>query len=299
MSNANHHQKVSVIGIGNMGCALAEALLSAGFSVTVWNRTVSKAKRMVEQGAILADSPTAAALNSENTIVCVTDHEAFVSMIHNDKVATALEGKHLIQLGVVTSEQARQTGSWAETRNIGYLEGSILGMPHNVKNATATLVCSGPKTLFDAVQAPLSVFGNSQLVSETIGSAYEFDKVYYSFVYATFLGFIQGAALAQASGFSIDAYTRIVLERIPAVTENFNSLGGQMANRNHDGEQASLEVWADAYSKSLELCRALDVDDRLPTALMQNFDKAINEGYGDSELSAIFEVLLPKNTAAS
>ena len=299
MTNANHPDTVSIIGIGNMGSALAQALLTAGFTVTVWNRTVSKAQRMVEQGAILADSPAEAAQSSENTIVCVSDHAAFTSVIHNDAVATALEGKHLIQLGVVTAEQARQTGVWAEARNVGYLDGSILGIPDNVKNATATLVCSGSKTLFDAVQAQLSVFGNSHLVSETIGNAYEFDKVYYSFAYATMLGFIQGAALAQASGFSIDAYTSIVLERIPNVSENFKKFGEQIANRNHDGDQASLTVWGDAYAKSLELCRALEVDDTLPAALMQNFEKAKSEGYGNSEITAIFEVLLPKNASTS
>jgi 3-hydroxyisobutyrate dehydrogenase-like beta-hydroxyacid dehydrogenase len=132
-----------------------------------------------------------------------------------------------------------------------------------------------------------------------IGKAYEFDKVYYSFVYATMLGFIQGAALAQASGFSTDAYTSIVLERIPNVSENFKKFGEQIANRNHDGDQASLTVWGDAYAKSLELCRALEVDDTLPAALMQNFEKAKSEGYGDSEITAIFEVLLPKTTSAS
>ena len=62
MTNANHPGTVSVIGIGNMGSALAEALLAAGFIVTVWNRTTSKAQRVAEQGAVLADSPAAAAL---------------------------------------------------------------------------------------------------------------------------------------------------------------------------------------------------------------------------------------------
>jgi 3-hydroxyisobutyrate dehydrogenase-like beta-hydroxyacid dehydrogenase len=299
MSNTNNPGTVSVIGTGNMGSALAESLLSAGFAVTVWNRTVSKAQRLVKLGAILAGSPAEAARNSKNSIVCVTDHEAFVSVIHNDSVATALAGKHLIQLGVVTAEQARQTGAWAEVRNIAYLEGSILGLPNNVKNATATLVCSGPKALFDALQEPLSVFGNSQLVSEAIGDAYDFDKVYYSFAYAVLLGFMQGAALAQASGFSTAAYTSIVIERLPAVTENLKRFGELITDRNHEVDQAAITVWADAYTKSLELCRALKVDDTLPTALMQNFEKAISAGYGDSEISAIFEVLLPKTGSAS
>ena len=295
MTNSNHPATVSVIGTGNMGSALAEALSMAGITVTVWNRTISKAERMVEQGAVLADSPAAAALASDNTIVCVTDHQAFASVIHNDEVATALEGKRLIQLGVVTAEQSRLTANWASARNIGYLEGSILGIPDYVKNATATLVCSGPKALFEAVQPQLSVFGNSHLVSEAIGSAYEFDKVYYSFAYATLLGFMQGAAMAEASGFSISAYTEIVSDRIPKLAAGFTGYGEHMASRNHDGDQGSLAIWADAYSKSLDLCRTLNVDDTLPTALMQNLDKAISSGLGDKELSAIFEVLLPQN----
>ena len=299
MTNANHPDTVSIIGLGNMGSALAEALLVAGFAVTVWNRTVSKAERMVEQGAILADSPAEAAQNSENTIVCVSDHAAFVGVVHNDDIATALTGKRLIQLGVVTAEQARQTGAWAQANNIGYLEGSILGVPSSVKNATATLVCSGPRAHFEATRGPLSVFGNSQLVSETIGSAYEFDKVYYSFAYASMLGFIQGAALAQASGFSIDSYTSIVAERIPSTTENLKIFGARIAERNHDVHQASIEVWADAYAKSLEHCRTLEVDDTLPAALMKNFDKAITAGYGDKEITAIFEVLLVNSESTS
>jgi 3-hydroxyisobutyrate dehydrogenase-like beta-hydroxyacid dehydrogenase len=299
MTNASQPGTVSVIGIGNMGSALAEALLVAGIAVTVWNRTIAKAEQLAAQGAVLADTPAAAALASENTIVCVTDHEVFVSVIHNDAVAAALEGKCLIQLGVVTAAQARQTGNWANARNIDYLEGSILGVPDYVKNATATLVCSGPKALFESVQPQLSVFGNSQLVSETIGSAYEFDKVYYSFAYATLLGFMQGAAMAEASGFSIAAYTAIVTDRIPSFEGACKRYGELIANRNHDGDQASLAIWGDAYTKSLDLCRALKVDDALPTALMQNFDKAISGGYGDREISAIFEILLPQNESAS
>ena len=90
------------------------------------------------------------------------------------------------------------------------------------------------------------VTGSAQLVSETIGSAYNFDKVYYSFAYAVLQGFIQGAALAHASDFSIDAYTGIVLKRLPVVMENLRRIGDRIADRNHDGDQASIEVWADA-----------------------------------------------------
>ena len=42
---------VCVIGLGDMGSALAEALINNGHRVTVWNRTMSKCDPLVDVGA--------------------------------------------------------------------------------------------------------------------------------------------------------------------------------------------------------------------------------------------------------
>jgi 3-hydroxyisobutyrate dehydrogenase-like beta-hydroxyacid dehydrogenase len=278
-----------------MGRALAESLLAAGSFVVVWNRTASKALPLLELGAEAAESPAEAARKSDLTIVCLADHAATTAVLQNKQAAEALEGKLLAQLGVITAEESRETARWADARDIDYLEGSIMGLPSEVRNAAATLVCSGPKRLFDANKDVLSLFGNAEHISETIGAAYEFDKTYYPFGYAIMQGFIQGAALAHAAGFSIEAYTRVMTARLPVFPERLERLGSLIADGNYEGDQASLEVWADTFGKSLSLCRALGVDDTLPKALMENFEKAIDSGYGKKEISALFEILLPRS----
>ncbi len=52
--------EVTVIGLGNMGSALAGALLANRRAVTVWNRSPEKAAALVEKGAVLAPNVTAA-----------------------------------------------------------------------------------------------------------------------------------------------------------------------------------------------------------------------------------------------
>jgi 3-hydroxyisobutyrate dehydrogenase-like beta-hydroxyacid dehydrogenase len=42
---------ISVLGLGQMGSALARSLVSAGHRVTVWNRSPAKAQRLVDLGA--------------------------------------------------------------------------------------------------------------------------------------------------------------------------------------------------------------------------------------------------------
>ncbi|MFC7722700.1 NAD(P)-binding domain-containing protein [Nonomuraea recticatena] len=39
----DHRTPVTVLGLGSMGTALAEAFIEAGHPTTVWNRTASKA----------------------------------------------------------------------------------------------------------------------------------------------------------------------------------------------------------------------------------------------------------------
>ena len=50
MTESSEGKQVCVIGLGNMGSALAEALLTSGHSVTVWNRTTSKCDGLAAAG---------------------------------------------------------------------------------------------------------------------------------------------------------------------------------------------------------------------------------------------------------
>ena len=44
-------KKVGFIGLGIMGVPMVRNLMKAGFNVTVYNRTASKADKMVAEGA--------------------------------------------------------------------------------------------------------------------------------------------------------------------------------------------------------------------------------------------------------
>jgi len=44
-------KKIGFIGLGIMGMPMARNLMKAGFAVTVYNRTTSKADKLVAEGA--------------------------------------------------------------------------------------------------------------------------------------------------------------------------------------------------------------------------------------------------------
>jgi 3-hydroxyisobutyrate dehydrogenase len=52
---ADNTQKIGWIGMGRMGSAMAERLLKAGYDVSIWNRTRSKAEPLAAKGGKIVD----------------------------------------------------------------------------------------------------------------------------------------------------------------------------------------------------------------------------------------------------
>ncbi len=293
MTQPSEGRQVLVVGLGNMGSALAEALMSAGWRVTGWNRTAGKSQALRQKGVSTAGSVAEAASAADVTIVCVSDHAATEEIIFNDAVGTALNDKLLVQLSTISADQSRETAAWAEAHGVTYLESSILGLPSDVTEGSAIVVYAGPQEAFDEHKEMLfALGGNPKHVSEDIGAAVTFDKIIYACGYGAMQSFIQGAAIAHAKGFPIEAYTDTVVARMPAYAGNMKMYGAKIAARNHDDVACRLDVHAAAFAKSLAMCRDLGVDDRLPATMMHTFERAIAAGHGDKELSALFEVLI-------
>src|ERR1700693_6591613 len=54
---ANNTQKIGWICMGRMGSSMAEMLLKAGYDVSIWNRTRSKAEPLAAKGGKIMDKP--------------------------------------------------------------------------------------------------------------------------------------------------------------------------------------------------------------------------------------------------
>src|SRR5215218_6123147 len=112
--------EVTVIGLGNMGSALARALLENGRAATVWNRSPDKAAPLVDKGAVLAPSPSAAITDSPTIMVCVTNYAAANHIL--DEVAANLSGKLIVQFTTGSPQEARASETWAHEHKAEYLD---------------------------------------------------------------------------------------------------------------------------------------------------------------------------------
>jgi 3-hydroxyisobutyrate dehydrogenase-like beta-hydroxyacid dehydrogenase len=72
---------IGLIGLGLMGRPMGMNLIKAGYSLTVWNRTASRADELVAAGATLAKSPKEVAAACEFLITMVSDPPALEEIL--------------------------------------------------------------------------------------------------------------------------------------------------------------------------------------------------------------------------
>ena len=100
--------KVSLIGTGLMGRPLAERILKAGFSLTVYNRTPAKLRPLLELGARRAESPSQAIAAADVVILMLSDGRAIRTTILSSPARRQLRGKTVVQMGTISPFESTQ-----------------------------------------------------------------------------------------------------------------------------------------------------------------------------------------------
>ena len=71
-----HMERIAFLGLGIMGSPMARRLLAAGYPLTVWNRTASRAEPLRAEGASVAASPAEAVRDADVVITMLADPTA-------------------------------------------------------------------------------------------------------------------------------------------------------------------------------------------------------------------------------
>lgn len=69
------HNKIGFIGLGNMGVPMAKNLISAGYRLQVYNRTISKAGELDAASRTVCQTPAAAANGVDIIITMLSEDE--------------------------------------------------------------------------------------------------------------------------------------------------------------------------------------------------------------------------------
>src|SRR5581483_11147836 len=135
--------KIGFVGLGQMGSPMARNLVRAGHQVIVYNRSREKAAAI--EGAQIADSPAAAARESEVIFTMLADDRAVEDTVFGDQgIAAGLRtGSIHVSSSTISTALARRMAAVHVSRNQGFVGAPVFGRPDAAEAKRLVVVAAG------------------------------------------------------------------------------------------------------------------------------------------------------------
>lgn len=154
--------RIAFVGTGIMGASMIMNLMKAGHSLTVYNRTKSKADGVVAAGAVWKDS----------LAECVREAEAVITIIGFPKdveevyfgqegiLAHAPGGAILVDMTTTSPRLAKRIFEEAEKRGLQAIDAPVSGGDQGAREGTLSIMAGGSKEAYDQMLPVFQAMGS-------------------------------------------------------------------------------------------------------------------------------------------
>jgi 3-hydroxyisobutyrate dehydrogenase-like beta-hydroxyacid dehydrogenase len=159
-ANQDPRPAVGLIGLGNMGSALAERLLDGGYELLVFNRSPEKARPLEERGATVAGSAADLAAGVDLVFTSLSNDDA-LETVAAEVTAAARPGTTLVDTSTVSPAASERVAALAGRASMEYLRAPVSGNPGVVRAGNVTFIVSGSTTAIERAEPALSAIGRA------------------------------------------------------------------------------------------------------------------------------------------
>jgi 3-hydroxyisobutyrate dehydrogenase-like beta-hydroxyacid dehydrogenase len=283
--------KIGYVGLGVMGGGVARRLLEAGHEVTGHNRTRSKAEPLIAVGMRFADTPRAAAEQSDVVFSMVTNTRALAAVTEGpDGILAGLgPGKVYVDMSTVSPAASRALAERVAERDAVMLDAPVSGSVITLEQGKLSVVVGGNEAAFERVLPILRdigptvtrVGGNGQAVLMKIATNLS--------LAVQMLAFSEGVLLAEKGGISREDAVQVLTNS--AIASPMVKYRGPFVLEMPD------EAWFDCNMMQKDMVLALDLgrelDVPLPSTATANEILTAARGLGvdHHDFAVMFDVL--------
>jgi 3-hydroxyisobutyrate dehydrogenase len=143
--------RVGIVGTGLLGNAVGLNILKKGYILTVYNRTQSKTKQLLDNGAKVVDSPKEVAENSDIVFTIVKNADAVRKVAFGDSCIAC--GKHdrlvVSDMSTINPIDSKEIAKEFQKHGITYLDTPVMGGPNVALTGELVMMVGGNKEMFE------------------------------------------------------------------------------------------------------------------------------------------------------
>ena len=284
-----------LIGVGLLGSALAERLLSDGIKVQGFDTNKDQLQTLTELGGIACDS-TAEVIQECDTL--------FLSLPTSDVVLALVQqfrsdfSPGQIVLDTTTGDPAQVVAVGRSLAELGvhYLEATVAGSSSQVRAGQVAMFLGGDSEAVRKVKPMLAAITSTHFHLGSIGTATRFKLVHNLVLGLHRAVLAEGLVFAESLGFD-PKETLQILKQTPAASQVMESKGKRMVERDYELQARLSQHLKDVR---LILSEAKRVGSSTPLSQIHQalLEQAEQMGLGDADNSAVIEAFLNSKAKA-
>lgn len=281
--------KIGLIGLGLMGRPIGMNLLKAGYPLTVWNRTASRADELVSAGAKLAASPAELASASDLVISIVSDPAALEEVLWsaNGAMQSLRRGSIYIDSSTVSPGLARRISAECRQRGVRFLDAPVTGGDWGAKKGELVFMVGGDAELLADVQPVLSVLGKKWFHLGPNGAGQTIKLAMNLILALQVDALAEGLALVTGAG--LEGAKLVEVLQSSMARSGVLDIKSQNLLKGEYTPSFPLRLMHKDMRLALELAKELTVELPATTAAFQTYTKVKDEAKEDLDYSAVMK----------
>jgi 3-hydroxyisobutyrate dehydrogenase-like beta-hydroxyacid dehydrogenase len=280
---------IAFIGLGNMGSAMATNLLKAGHTLSVYNRTRTRADALKPLGARVASTPCEAAAGAEIAITMLADDHALESVVFGKgNILDSLPPNAIhVSMSTISVALSRRLAAAHAERKQHYISAPVFGRPEAAAAAKLFIVAAGPAAQIERCRPLFDAMGQKTFIAGDDASGANLMKLAGNFlITAVIEGLAESFALVRKAGLDANMFHEVLTNSL------FNApiykTYGALIN-SQKFEPAGFKLPLGLKDNRLLLAAAEDAAVPMPMASLvrDRFLAALGQGMGELDWSAI------------
>lgn len=284
-------ERVGFAGLGRMGQAMAGRLLAAGFPLTVYNRTPSRADALLGAGAAWAATPAELAARSDIIFTILTDDAAVEQVFRGPSglLTANVPGRLFIEMSTIRTATILALAGAVEQRGARLLDAPVSGTVAPARAGQLLVLAGGRAADLERARPALEAFGR-RIVHIGGQGAGTTMKLVLNMTMACFWGALaESLAVGQQFGLDLVTMLDIYLDSPVALP----ALRGKAPLLLGEEQEVAFDVTGVRKDLLAMIATAQDAGVPAPvaSAALAHFAAATAAGYGEHDLAFLVEYL--------
>lgn len=277
------------IGFGNMGSAMAERLLDAGMNLIGYNR--DQGKIPTHPRMTIARTSGDVAREARIIFLMLTDGRATQSVLSGETgiLSRLFPGTIVVNMSTISPKQAEEECRMVEDAGGVYLDIPVSGSVIPARTGQLLLLAGGPEKELSLLAPILAILGKETLHLGDVGAGMTGKLIINTLLAAQMEALAKTVSLGEDLGFAREKVLDLVFKS-PLSCAFYQLKKDNLTNREYP-KAFSVTLMEKDLALAEEECSGRSISSQFAEEVRAPFIKAISQGMGELDLSAVFEVV--------